>query len=78
MVNEQVLEELWISMLDDCHPMVKIGTLEYLPSRVLKEVDPIAYRCGMNDYESSLREDYESGFDDCDFMKELFADEEEE
>ena len=53
------IEELYDDMLDDCYPMVKIGTLEYLPSRVLKEVDPIAYRCGMNDYESALLADRE-------------------
>ena len=51
------IEELYDEMLDDCNPMVKIGNLEYSPSRVLKEVDPIAYRCGMNDYESALLEE---------------------
>ena len=44
-------------MIDDCTPMVKVGSLEYLPSRVLKEVDPIAYRCGLNDYLDSLAQD---------------------
>jgi hypothetical protein len=44
-------------MLDDCYPMVKIGNLGYSPSRVLKEVDPIAYRCGLNDYLDSLAQD---------------------
>jgi len=29
---------------------VKIGNLSYCPSRVLKEVDPIAYSCGLNDF----------------------------
>ena len=30
--------------------MVQIGSLEYLPSKVLSECDPIAYRCGFNDW----------------------------
>jgi hypothetical protein len=44
-------------MIDECTPMVKVGNLEYLPSRVLKELDPIAYRCGLNDYLDSLAQD---------------------
>ena len=44
-------------MLDECTPIVKVGMLEYLPSRVLKEVDPIAYRCDLSDWLSSLSED---------------------
>lgn len=31
-------------MLDECCEPVKIGTLEYLPSRVLETVDPVAFR----------------------------------
>ena len=41
-------------MLDDYTPMVKVGSFEYLPSRVLKELDPIAYRCGLNNYLDGL------------------------
>ena len=35
------------SMFDDCldcNEMIKFGCLEYLPSEVLKRVDPVAYR----------------------------------
>tara|TARA_R100001082_G_C4234642_1_gene104720 strand:- start:98 stop:325 length:228 start_codon:yes stop_codon:yes gene_type:complete len=45
------------NMIDDCSPMVRIGNLEYMPSEVLKRVDPIAYRCGLNDYLDSLAQD---------------------
>lgn len=34
----------------DCNGPIKIGGLKYQASRVLKEVDPTAYRCGLNDY----------------------------
>jgi hypothetical protein len=37
-------------MLDECYPLVQIGTLSYSPSQVLKKVDPIAYQCGMSDW----------------------------
>jgi len=33
-------------MLDDCHE----GVFNILPSTILKECDPIAYRCGLTDY----------------------------
>ena len=44
-------------MLNECTPIVKVGMLEYLPSVVLKNVDPIAYRCDINDWLDSLATD---------------------
>lgn len=40
-------------MLDEIYSFEKVGgPFEHMsPSRVLKEVDPVAYRCGVNDYE---------------------------
>ena len=49
-IDEREAYELYDDMLNDCYPMVKFGYLEYLPSQVLKEVDPIAYRCGFHDF----------------------------
>ena len=43
-------------MLDDCNEMVRIGTLEYTPSYVLKTIDPIAYREGFLEYVDYLVE----------------------
>lgn len=37
-------------MLDEFSGEVVIGTLRYAASRVLREVDPIAYRCGLFDF----------------------------
>ena len=72
-MNEELLKEMYDDMLDDCHPPIKIGNLEYAPSVGFSRIDPIAYRIGMSDYESSLREDYENGHG----YEELFGDEEE-
>ena len=47
-------EEMYDEMLDECNDMVRIGTLEYTPSYVLKEVDPIAYREGFLEYVNYL------------------------
>ena len=54
-------EELYNDMLDELYSFQSVGgcfsCME--PHRVLFEIDPVAYRCGKNDYEDSLREDYE-------------------
>ena len=42
------VEERFCEMLDKGDP-VRIGGLEYTPSRVLKAIDPIAFRCGVGD-----------------------------
>ena len=42
---------------NDVYEVIKFGSLEYSPSQVLKAVDPIAYRLGMNDYEDSMEEE---------------------
>lgn len=72
-MDEELLKTMYDDMLDDCLSPIKIGNLEYAPSVALYRIDPIAYRVGMNDYESSLREDYENGHG----YEELFGDEEE-
>ena len=41
--------EMYNESLDESGYVVA-GGLEFLPSRVLQEMDPTAYRCGFNDY----------------------------
>lgn len=41
-------------MLDESIPEIEIGCLTYSPSHVLKNVDPTAYRCSLNDFVDSL------------------------
>lgn len=43
-------EDSYDDMLNDCYPEL----FNMLPSRILSECDPIAYRCGMSDYLDSL------------------------
>ena len=50
-------EDMYEEMLDDCNETVRIGTLEYTPSYVLKEIDPVAYREGFLEYVDNLTED---------------------
>jgi hypothetical protein len=73
MVNYTLLKEWYDDMLDDCYPEVNVGGLMYAQSVALYRLDPIAYQVGMNDYESSLRTDYEN----YGSYSEIFGDEEE-
>ena len=60
-------------MLDEMFGTVEICGIEYSASIALYRVDEIAYRVGMNDYESILREAHEEDGSYAD----LFGDEEE-
>ena len=55
-ITEHEAHEMYDEMLDDCHEDVKICGMTYATSRALKDVDPIAYRCGFSDYTASLEE----------------------
>ena len=46
-------EDQFNELLDESIPEIEIGHLTYSPSHVLKNVDPIAYRCGLNDFADS-------------------------
>lgn len=42
--------ESFESMLDETTGPVKVAGIEWDASRVLREMDPIAFRCGLFDY----------------------------
>ena len=56
-VYRHQIEEMFRDMLDEIYDTVTMGEFAWDPSRILEEMDPIAFRCGVNDYESSLLED---------------------
>lgn len=49
-LSDYQLEEMFDDMLDECYNEVEIYGWKYLPSRVLRGVDPIVYRCGFSDW----------------------------
>lgn len=53
------VEAQYRDMLDDCYSFESVGGIfaGMSPARVLEEVDPVAYRCGMGDYQDSLSRD---------------------
>ena len=70
------IEDAYNDMLDECYSFDCVGGIfaSMCPSRVLKECDPTAYRCGMSDYIDSLdvieiSGDYYQG-DDCEEQRD--------
>ena len=55
-ITEQDLEDMFDDMLDEQGEVEVAGSTLY-PSRILKACDPVAYRCGLNDYADALIED---------------------
>lgn len=53
--GEKMLKEMYDEMLDESGVEALLNN--YDASRLLKETDPIAYRVGLSDYESSMEED---------------------
>lgn len=49
-LSDRELHERWEECLDECHEPYRIGQMTYYPSQILRECDPIAYRCGLNDW----------------------------
>jgi hypothetical protein len=49
-VPEHEALESYNQMLDGCFGEVQVAGSSYYTSRLLKEVDPIAYRCGFADF----------------------------
>jgi hypothetical protein len=52
--SENELQEQYDDMIRECYDTTTIAGLEYDTARALREVDPIAYRCGLADYIDSL------------------------
>jgi hypothetical protein len=53
-IDEDKHDDKYDEWLDEIYGEIMIGNISFLPSRILKELDPIAYRCGFSDYIDSL------------------------
>ena len=58
-MNDRELEEMYDEMLDDVYGEIDVCGMKWWASTVLKRVDPIAYRCGIADFESSIEAEEE-------------------
>lgn len=51
--------EAYEDMLNDCYGAINICGITYDAGRAFKEVDPIAFRCGFNDWLDEVQQDFE-------------------
>jgi hypothetical protein len=65
--------DLYEQMLDEAGPVV-IGGIEFSPSASLKEMDPIAYGVGFNDYMDSMDIDTDDLDEDSDYDESMDGD----
>jgi len=47
----------FIDFINDIEPAVTICGLTFSPGDILKEMDPVAFRCFKSDFEASMEED---------------------
>jgi hypothetical protein len=66
-VSESEMESSYEDMLSEVYGVVSICGLDYDAADALKEVDPVAYRCGYADYVS----EYFAEVDLADFPEEV-------
>lgn len=54
--------------------LVKVGGLTFEPATIIRELDPIAYRCGLNDYVDGIdkdeNEDYKELIDELEVLED--------
>ena len=75
-------EDQFDDMLDESGT-VEAGGYSFYPSRILKELDPVAYSCSLNDYADSVfdaseTDDYRALQDEIDQLKSYIEDLESE
>lgn len=70
-LQDYEIEQHYKDMLDECYPAYTINGMEYSPSAILQECDPIAYRVGLSDYSATQEcNDCENVLDDCECENE--------
>lgn len=49
-LTDDELHRRYDDMLDEVYGEIKFGELTFWPSGIIRELDPIAYRCGFGDF----------------------------
>lgn len=56
-LTDEDIEAMHDDLLDEIYPPVTVGIYQWAPSRVLKVMDPVAYRISVIEYLDQLVED---------------------
>jgi hypothetical protein len=57
-ISEEKLREMFDDVLDEMRPKVELFGYDFQASRILRELDPIAYECELRNYADSIRDEY--------------------
>lgn len=49
-----VSDDAYGDRIDEIYPTVEVAGIHFNPSRIIQELDPVAWRCGKGDWESEL------------------------
>lgn len=74
--NVDISESEYCDYIDECYEAVEVMGMSYNTSRVLQECDPVAFRCGLGDYESAIQTELEEAIDNEDDSEIEWLDEE--
>lgn len=58
--DEKTFEKQWDEYIDETTPLITIMGCQYLPSMVLRDIDPIAHRTGLLDYMDAIEKSGEN------------------
>lgn len=77
-VNGQVdvSESEYCDYIDECYEAVQVAGITFDASKVLQECDPVAFRCGLGDYESEIQAELEEAIENEDDSEIEWLDEE--
>jgi hypothetical protein len=53
------MEDFYDDLLNECYGEIKLGDLVFSSAEIIKTLDPIAYRCGLADFEDVMIENME-------------------
>jgi hypothetical protein len=73
-IDQDDFEDQYCEAIDEQGP-VKIGSLEYTASYVLRKIDPTAYRCGLNDYVDGIDKEDTEGYKELEEQLEALDEE---
>lgn len=59
----ELSNEEYNDYIDEIYEPVKVAGMKFNVSRILEEIDPVAWRCGKSDYESELDSELQDAID---------------
>ena len=74
--NSQPIEQAVREMLDEIYGEVTICGMTYSAGAALEACDPVAFRCGLSDYESEIQGELEEAIENEDDSEIEWAEEE--